>query len=91
MVEGARWGVVLGGRAVEWGRAVAVEDDTTDDRAVVEGGETAVGLERVVLDDRVAVCVITVVVVVGIKFRCKFLSGSTGERADGGTADNGRV
>lgn len=79
MVEGERGGA-------------AVEDDTTDKRAVLEGGGSAVAVERA-LGDRVAVFVIRVVVVDGIKFRLRFLSTSTGGRADGGagTADKGRV
>lgn len=64
VLGGARWGVV---RAVEGERAgAAVEDDTTDKRAALEGGATAVVVERA-LGDRVAVFVIRVVV--GIKFR----------------------
>lgn len=64
---GERRGVVLGARVVEDERAgAAVEDGTSDIRAVLEDGTTA---ERAVLGDRVAVCVITVVV---IKFRWRF-------------------
>jgi hypothetical protein len=66
VLGGARWGVVLGGRAVEGERVGA--DDTIDKRAVLEDGATAVAEGRA-LDDRVAVFVITVVVVAGIKFR----------------------
>lgn len=68
-----RRGVVLGERA---GTAV---EDTTDKRAVLEDGTCAFGVERIVLGERVAVCVITGVV---IKFRCRFCSPR---------AENGRV
>lgn len=86
VLVGARWGAVLGERVVEEERAgVAVEDEITDERAVLlDGGTTG---ERAV-EDRVAVCVITVVV---IKFRLGFCSASTGERGGAVTADNGRV